>query len=274
MTLRGTLKWFIKIGMMIKTFKELSDECKWYEKNFSCETMIPHLPVIMRFDGNNFSGWTKKLNKPFDIRFISIMKSLTKRLMEETGADFGYTQSDEITLIFIPNHTGRHYYEGKKQKILSKLCSKCSIWFNELVSERIGDMKLAIFDLRIYQVPSIDIAEEQVLFRSIDCIRNSKQSFGHYNLGHSIMEGKSMPKVIELLDSKGLFWDNLDNEMKYGNFFSKERVSSKFTPEEIDLLPPKHDYFKNPNMLIDRTIIVSRGMVQLTQFTLHNFFYP
>ena len=41
-------------------FKTLGDWCKWLEKNFSPEIMIPNLPVIIRFDGSNFHGWTKK----------------------------------------------------------------------------------------------------------------------------------------------------------------------------------------------------------------------
>ena len=32
----------------------LGDWCKWLEKNFSNEIMIPTLPVIIRLDGNNF----------------------------------------------------------------------------------------------------------------------------------------------------------------------------------------------------------------------------
>jgi len=35
-------------------FETLGDWCKWLEKSFSPEIMIPTLPVIIRLDGNNF----------------------------------------------------------------------------------------------------------------------------------------------------------------------------------------------------------------------------
>ena len=47
-------------------FNTLGDWCKFLEKNFSNEVMIPTLPVIIRLDGNNFHNWTKGLERPFD----------------------------------------------------------------------------------------------------------------------------------------------------------------------------------------------------------------
>lgn len=67
----------------------LADRCKFYEKNFSPERMIPLLPVIIRLDGNNFSDWTSSLDKPFDKRFIEIMDKVTQMLIQETGAVVG-----------------------------------------------------------------------------------------------------------------------------------------------------------------------------------------
>ena len=46
----------------------LGDWCKWLEKNFSLDIAIPTLPIIIRLDGNNFSKWTRGLEKPFDDR--------------------------------------------------------------------------------------------------------------------------------------------------------------------------------------------------------------
>lgn len=64
----------------------LGDWCKWLEKNFSNEIMIPTLPVIIRLDGNNFSKWTKGLEKPFDEKLTELMVDLTKYLVKETNA--------------------------------------------------------------------------------------------------------------------------------------------------------------------------------------------
>lgn len=71
-------------------FKNLSDWCKWLEKNFSPEVMIPTLPVIIRLDGNNFSTWTKSLTKPFDENLSQLMIETTKMLVQETNAVIGW----------------------------------------------------------------------------------------------------------------------------------------------------------------------------------------
>ncbi len=52
---------------------KLGDWCKWLEKNFSNEVMIPTLPVIIRLDGNNFSNWTRGLEKPYDAGLVEFI---------------------------------------------------------------------------------------------------------------------------------------------------------------------------------------------------------
>lgn len=59
-------------------FKTLGDWCKFLEKNFSPELMIPTLPVIIRLDGNNFHSWTKGLERPFDKNLTELMIETTK----------------------------------------------------------------------------------------------------------------------------------------------------------------------------------------------------
>lgn len=111
-------------------YETLGDWCKWLEKNFSPEQMIPTLPVIIRFDGNNFHNWTKGLNRPFDAGLTNLMIETTKFLVQETNAVVGYTQSDEITLIlYSDDRKSLIYNDGKKQKILSKLTGKCVSFF-------------------------------------------------------------------------------------------------------------------------------------------------
>ena len=113
-------------------WETLEEWCKWLEDNFSPKVMIPTLPVIIRLDGNNFSKWTQNLTKPFDEDLNKLMVETTKFLVKETNAVIGYTQSDEITLIlYNPSRKGYLYHGGRKQKILSKLTSKCTIFFND-----------------------------------------------------------------------------------------------------------------------------------------------
>jgi tRNA(His) 5'-end guanylyltransferase len=54
-------------------FKNLGGWCKFLEKNFSPDVMIPTLPVIIRLDGGNFSQYVKGLNRPFDENLSDLM---------------------------------------------------------------------------------------------------------------------------------------------------------------------------------------------------------
>ncbi len=113
-------------------FETMGDWCKWLERNFSPDVMIPTLSVIIRLDGNNFSKWTIGLDKPFDEKLNQLMKETVQHLVQETNAIVGYTQSDEITLIiYSSDRKSAIYNDGKKQKILSKLTAKCVNFFNE-----------------------------------------------------------------------------------------------------------------------------------------------
>ena len=146
-------------------FKTLGDWCKWLEKNFSPEIMIPTLPVIIRLDGNNFHSWTKGLKRPFDKNLNQLMVETTRYLAKETNALIGYTQSDEITLIlYSSSRKSLIYNDGKKQKILSKLTGKCVSFFNEKRKELLPDHnKVANFDCRIFQTPTLQDACAQLL---------------------------------------------------------------------------------------------------------------
>jgi tRNA(His) 5'-end guanylyltransferase len=158
-------------------FENMGDWCKWLERNFSPEVMIPTLPVIIRIDGNNFHNWTKGLKRPFDEDLNKLMTETTKFLVKETNAIVGYTQSDEITLIlYSSDRKSSIYNDGKKQKILSKLTGNCVNFFNEKRKELLPNHnKIANFDCRIYQTPTLHDATVQLLWREIDASRNSVQ---------------------------------------------------------------------------------------------------
>ena len=73
------------------TKDSLGDRMKSYEA-FTCDIkLIPRLPIIARLDGKSFSTFTKGLS--------SLMVETTKKLVEHSNANCGYTQSDEITLV-------------------------------------------------------------------------------------------------------------------------------------------------------------------------------
>ena len=241
-------------------FKNLGDYCKWLEKNFSNEVMIPTLPVIIRLDGNNFHNWTKGLNRPFDENLTNLMVDTTKFLVEETNAVVGYCQSDEITLILYSNDRKSSIYnDGKKQKILSKLTGKCVSFFNERRKYYLPQHdKVANFDCRIYQVPSLEDACAQLLWRENDATKNSVYSlafsmFSHKQLQH--LNGSQLQD--KMMMEKNVNWNDLEIKYKRGSYVKRIKTTKEFTSDELNQLPLNHNAHKNPNLAIERNIITT-----------------
>lgn len=239
-------------------FDTLGDWCKWLEKNFSNEIMIPTLPVIIRLDGNNFHNWTKGLHRPFDEDLVNLMIDTTQFLVQETNAVVGYAQSDEITLIlYSEDRKSAIYNDGKKQKILSKLTGKCVAYFNEKRAEYLPKhSKTAHFDCRIYQTPSLHDACVQLLWRENDATKNSismlaQSLFSHRELQN--LTGEQMQDKMML--EKNVNWNDLPIKYKRGSYIKRIKTSKPFSSEELAALPKKHQAHKNPDLIVERSII-------------------
>lgn len=239
-------------------FASLGDWCKWLEKNFSPDQTIPMLPVIIRLDGNNFHNWTKGLERPFDLNLNKLMAETTKFLVKETNAVVGYTQSDEITLIlYSADRKSAIYNEGKKQKILSKLTAKCVNFFNEKRKELLPNHdKIAVFDCRIYQVPTLHDACVQLLWRENDATKNSIQMLGHHHFSDKELFKLNTSEIQDkLMLEKNVNWNDLPSNLKRGTYIKRIQTSRPFTTEELKDLPPKHQAHKNLDLIIERSVI-------------------
>jgi len=234
----------------------LGDRMKQYESQVTTLKLNPNKPIVCRLDGNNFSKFTKGLNKPFDIRFSNLMYEITEFATKEVGADIGYCQSDEITLIWKQGINSQMYHNGKIFKILSKLASKVSVKFNMLLFKyNLEDKEYLepIFDCRVFNVPTNIEAFNSLLWRVIDCRKNSVSSLYFYTFGHKQgLNKNTYDKINELIDVDD--WNNYDNKFKYGRFVKKFAVKQKLTKQELQELPQKHNARKNPNLEFERTI--------------------
>ena len=239
-------------------FETLGEYCKWLEKNFQPEQAIPTLPVIIRLDGNNFHNWTKGLARPFDEKLVQLMADTTKFLVGETNAVIGYTQSDEITLILHSSDRNIElYHEGKKQKILSKLTAKCVNYFNTRRAELLLDHnKLAVFDARMYQVPSLHDACNQLLWRENDAIKNSIQMLAQSLFSHNSLQKLNSDELqFKMFTEKQVNWNELPANLKRGTYVRRQRVSKPFTQEELAELPEQHNARKNPDLVVERVVV-------------------
>ena len=81
---------------------ELGARMKGFYENVPKIKLPRRIPVAIRIDGKAFHTFTRGFTKPFDEILIRTMTETMKYLCENIqGCVFGYTQSDEITLILV-----------------------------------------------------------------------------------------------------------------------------------------------------------------------------
>lgn len=246
---------------------DFGNRMKEYEKQFS-QKAIPLLPVCVRLDGKGFSKFTKGLKRPYDKRLSDLMVDTAKYLVKETGAIIGYTQSDEISLIYYSdNYKKQIFFDGKFQKLSSVLASMCASYFNYHKAEIIPEKKeyLANFDCRVWQVPNKEEAANVLLWREKDATKNSISMASRCYYSHKELLNKSANEIQEMLFQKGVNWNDYPRFFKRGTFIQKKSVIRRFTKEELNNLSAKHEVMKNPDVQIERTVFEIIDMPCFTQ---------
>ena len=109
---------------------ELGDRMKAYEAHETGRRFMPLLPVYARIDGRCFSAFTRTFPRPYSEAFALAMLATTEYLVAETHARIGYTQSDEISLVWLqPRCHAELFFAGKVQKMTSVLASMATARF-------------------------------------------------------------------------------------------------------------------------------------------------
>jgi len=234
---------------------DLGDRMKRYERLTSRQA-TPLLPVCARIDGKNFSSWTRDLKRPYDERLSIIMSEVTRFLVEETSALVGYTQSDEISLVFFSDkYKSQIFMDGKIDKMVSLLASMATAKFNDLVSEygELAHKPLAFFDARVWVTPSKEEAANYVLWRVRDATKNSVAMAARTVYSHKQLFKKNGSEMQEMLHQAGINWNDYPTFFKRGSWFRRVKTERPFSAEEIEKLPPKHEARTNPDLTIVRT---------------------
>jgi len=235
-----------KKNVVMKTNKDnFGDRMKMYENQTCGIKLIPRIPVIARLDGKGFSKFTKGLKRPYDERLSKLMVETTKYLVKETNANCGYTQSDEITLMWYTDKIESSiYFDGRLFKMLTDLSAMASVFFNRKLGEYLPEKadKMPRFDARVYNVPTLDEAVNSFLWREQDATKNSISMAAQHYYSHSELMGKNGSDKQEML-------------FKRGSYVQRRRVVTPFTSEEIEKLPIKHNARKDLSFVIERWVI-------------------
>lgn len=142
-------------------------------------SLTKRLPVIIRCDGKNFSRVTRKAEKPYDPLIQDCMsKAMLFAVADMQGAVFAYTQSDEITFILRNDQSldSEPWFQNRIQKISSIASSLVTYGFSKAFNELPKKPSLQgdlLFDTRVFVVPSIIEAVNNLIWRQKDCLRNA-----------------------------------------------------------------------------------------------------
>jgi tRNA(His) 5'-end guanylyltransferase len=234
---------------------QFGDRMKLYEYQEAGRRFLPLLPVCARIDGKGFSKFTKGLQRPYDTRLVELMCQTTAYLVQETQTCIGYTQSDEISLIWYSNeYKSQIFFDRRIQKMVSVVASMTTAFFNAHLAEHLPEKagNLALFDCRVWQVPTLEEAANTVLWREFDATKNSISMAARHYYPHTALHKKTGDEMQEMLWQQGVNWNDYPNFFKRGTFIQKQNVVRTFTAEEIEQLPAKHEARKNPGLTIER----------------------
>lgn len=214
-----------------------------YEARESRRQFMPRLPIMVRLDGRCFSGLTQQCVRPFDPGFHTLMCKVVNNILEDCSAPCAYTESDEITLaLWHEDRESQPYFGGRVQKVVSSLAALASAWFN---AHRIGQgirlsERIALFDCRAWQVPSLEEAANVFIWREQDAARNSVQMAARAVFSHKQCHKKNASELQDMLHEKGINWNDYPAWAKRGTYLIRRKVTRLLTPEELERIPPEH----------------------------------
>lgn len=250
---------------------DFGDRMKRYEAAESERCFMPLLPIYARIDGRCFSAFTRGLDRPFDVRLTRAMVETTKFLVEETHARIGYTQSDEISLVWLQErYDSEAFFGGKIQKLTSILASLATAKFNHVclenaaLAERAKE-QLPVFDCRVFQLPNRTEAANVFLWREKDATKNAISMAARHYYPHTQLHGKSGSEMQEMIFQKGQNFNDYPAFFKRGTFVRRVKVERGFTQDELARIPEKH---RPPlEKLVSRSSVIEIEMPIFTKVT-------
>lgn len=272
---------------------DLGTRMKVFYENIPKTRLMRRTPVAIRLDGKAFHTFTKGFQKPFDFVLMDAMQKTMKYLCENIqGCVFGYTQSDEITLILVDyqKFTSDAWFDYEVQKLTSVSASMATMAFNKYFSENVEDVikynsthdslverkeglldnyisaveKGACFDARCFNIPKEEVTN-LIYWRQLDATRNSIQMVGQANFSHDELQNKTCDMIQDMLMTKyGINWNNFTVPCKRGT--ACIRVGAKVT-ENIKREPQPFGEDKitttiieeRPIWIIDRNMPILKG---------------
>jgi tRNA(His) guanylyltransferase len=203
-------------------FEQLDRRMRIYETAHD-HRVLPGMHMVARIDGRSFSQLTRghateKFEAPYDVRFRDCMVATLEHLVTSCGFSvlFGYTQSDEMSLLFRKDES---LFGRKERKFLSVLAGEASAKFSLTLGT------VAAFDARISQLPSTTEVVDYFRWRHEDAHRNALNGHSYWLLrrqgldDHAATEklkGVSVADRNEMLFRAGINFNDVPAWQKRG----------------------------------------------------------
>lgn len=209
----------------------LSVRMKNYEK-VNNNRLMKRTPVILRLDGKAFHTFCRGFKKPYDnILSLTMRKTAEYLCRNIQGCVFGYTQSDEISLLLIDYQklNTQPWFDYRIDKMCSAAASMATLCFNRTFEKLAKDdiryskaiEKGAMFDCRCYNLPKEEVVN-YFYWRQQDATRNSIQLVGQYYFSPKELYKKKTNDIQNmLLTEKNVNWNNFPVIFKRGTGFKK-----------------------------------------------------
>lgn len=245
-------------------YTSLDVRMKRYEA-VSDVVLMRRTPVILRFDMCAGHSFTKGFEKPFDNVMMETMQRTMEALCNDIqGAVFGYTQSDEITIVLCDYKTleTSAWFDNRLEKLCSVGASKASRYFNKFfieVTEKAYNNKevtdkmyekyksryfTADFDCRAFNIPKEEVCN-CVIWRQNDAEKNSIQSLAQSLYSHNELKGLKCNQLQnKMFTEKGVNWSELPTYCKRGSACIKNENGKWFIDYDMPILKENRDYIE------------------------------
>ena len=186
---------------------------------FTSNLQIPKgVYFAVRADGHSFHKVGEEFMKPIDPRFVQLMHKVVLGVSDQFNPSCAYTQSDEISFIFIPDED---QFNRRVEKFVSLIASSCSSYFS------LASQMQVEFDARIIYLPNWTDVWDYLMNRQEDCFRNCINSHALYSVmieqglntsgATKFLHGYGQEELLEvILDRKVFIWEKVPDTYKYG----------------------------------------------------------
>jgi len=222
---------------------DLADEMKDLEMQEAGRKALPGIPLVARLDGRAFHTFTRGMRRPFDTDLMAAMEHTLKALVAEFKPIVGYTQSDEISLVFLDPSV---LFGGRYQKLHSILAGYASALFARIAAANYykklpgWTSTLPTFDCRVWQVPNLETALDALIWREDDATKNSVAMLAQAHFSHKELHCKDRHDMLDMLHAKEVNWNLQPTHFKRGIYVKHHVVQRPLTEAERERIPLAH----------------------------------